>query len=224
MKIVRLQIPGNFLKHVGFAQLFEELEFVEILNAFQYDQRHFFSLQRIRFKIDIGENIDTYIEQLQAEKFQLLEHRGKEIICILDQTRSSGFFPIVDSGPWAFLFPIQISNQVLLINIISHADYVETLFKILSRLSDDYEIIGMTDLNDIKDNKENYWHSLVPFPKFTQKQEEIVSFAAKQGYFKSPKKISGKVIGEHFGITESAVNKHLRNASNTSMEYFFGKY
>ncbi|KKL09535.1 hypothetical protein LCGC14_2564880, partial [marine sediment metagenome] len=50
MKIIRLQIPGNFLEHIGFAELFQELEFVEILNAFQYDQNHFFSLQKIRFK------------------------------------------------------------------------------------------------------------------------------------------------------------------------------
>ena len=49
MKIVRLQIPGNFLEQIGFGSLFDELEFVEILNAFQYDQRHFFALQRIRY-------------------------------------------------------------------------------------------------------------------------------------------------------------------------------
>ena len=48
MKIIRLQIMGNFLEYIGFAELFQELEFVEILNAFQYDQTHFFALQKIR--------------------------------------------------------------------------------------------------------------------------------------------------------------------------------
>ena len=31
-------------------------------------------------------------------------------------------------------------------------------------------------------------------------------------------------ISEKFGISESAVNKHLRNATNLAMDYFFGKY
>ncbi len=62
MKIVRLQIPGNFLEYVGFSDLFQDLEFIEILNAFQYDQNHFFALQRIRFKPNIIKDLDKYIK------------------------------------------------------------------------------------------------------------------------------------------------------------------
>ena len=187
MKVIRLQIPGNFLRHVGFAELFEELEFVESL--------------------------------------QLLEHWVNEIIGIIDQKRSAGFFPIIDSGPWAFLFPIHVSSKVLLINIISRTEYVDNLFKILSKLTQNkYKIIGMTDINDIKNSEAEVWQSLIPFPNFTPKQEEIVKFAAKNGYFTAPKKITAKKISEKFGISESAVNKHLRNATNLAMDYFFGKY
>jgi predicted DNA binding protein len=226
MKVIRLQIPGNFLKHIGFEKLFKELEFVEILNAFQYDQKHFFSLQRIKFKGKIEKDLSKYIEDLfSAESFQLLERRGDEIIGIIDQNRSAGFFPIIDSGPWAFLFPIHVSSKVLLINIISQKDYVDNLFKILTKLTkNNYKIIGMTDINDIKNSKADIWQSLIPFPKFTPKQEEIVKYATKNGFFTSPKKISAKDLSLKFDISESAVNKHLRKATNLAMGYFFGKY
>ena len=35
MKIIRLQIPGNFLEHVGFTDLFQHLEFIEILKELE---------------------------------------------------------------------------------------------------------------------------------------------------------------------------------------------
>jgi predicted DNA binding protein len=89
---------------------------------------------------------------------------------------------------------------------------------------DNYKIIGMTDINDIKNSEAEVWQSLIPFPNFTPKQEEIVKFAAKNGYFTTPKKISAKKIALKFEISESAVNKHLRNATNLAMDYFFGKY
>ena len=99
MKIIRLQIPGNFLEYIGFGNLFQELEFVEILNAFQYDQKHFFALQKIRFKPKYILDLDMYIkENFKPESFQLLDLKGNEILCIIDQSRSAGFFPIIDSN------------------------------------------------------------------------------------------------------------------------------
>ena len=119
MKIIRLQIPGNFLEHVGFADLFQHLEFIEILNAFQYDQNHFFALQRIKFKPNLIKNLDNYIKKkFNPQSFQLLNQTTDEIICIMDQNKTSGFFPILDSGPWACLFPINVYQEVILINII----------------------------------------------------------------------------------------------------------
>jgi len=225
MKIIRLQIPGNFLQQVGFAELFEELEFVEILNAFQYDQEHFFALQRIKFKNFQDKNIFEYIDKhFKPETFQLLERKGNEILCVIYQSRPTGFFPIVNPGPWAFIFPIHVSKEVLLINIIAHSAYVKTLFKTLSGLTENYTIIAINDIDEIKNSESNIWESIIPFPNFTKAQEEIVKFAAKNGYFNSPKRISAKRIANHFKITESAINKHIRNATNLAMEYFFGKY
>jgi len=225
MKIIRLQIPGNFLEQIGFGNLFQELEFVEILNAFQYDQKHFFALQKISFKPKSAINLDKYIkENFKPESFQLLDQKNNEILCIIDQSRSSGFFPIIDSGPWAFLFPIHVSKDVVLINIISQNYYVNKLFKILSSFTENYKIVGMSDLNDIHEFDEIIWRTTIPYPKFTKRQQEIASYAVKQGFFESPKKVSARSIARNFAISESAVNKHLRNVNNLAMEYFFGKF
>jgi len=224
MKVVRLQIPGNFLKYVGFSQLFEELEFVEILNAFQYDQKHFFALQRIKFKSKAIVNLDKFIKtNFQPESFQLLNRTNNEILCIMNQNKASGFFPIVDSGPWAFLFPIHISKDVLLINIISQNEYVDRLFKILSSFTENYKIVGLTDLNEVNQFDDTILSTAIPFPNFTKRQREISRYAALNGYFKSPKSITAKKLAEHFGISEKTVNKHLKTAKNLAMEYFFGK-
>jgi hypothetical protein len=225
MKIIRLQIPGNFLEHVGFAELFEELEFVEILNAFQYDQNHFFALQKIRFKPNNKLNLEDYInQQFKPQSFQLLSKFKNEIICIMNQNKTSGFFPIVDSGPWAFLFPIHISHDVLLINIISQEEYLTRLYKILESFTQNYKIISTVDLDKLDQYDDNIWRSAIPYPRFTKRQIDIATFAAKNGYFKSPKEISAMYIAEYFHISESAVNRHLKNARDTAMEYFFGSF
>jgi predicted DNA binding protein len=63
----------------------------------------------------------------------------------------------------------------------------------------------------------------MPTPAFTTKQREIASFDSQHVYFKSPKQVSAKAISEHFGITESAVNYHLKNAEDLAMAFFFGE-
>ena len=225
MKIIRLQIPGNFLEHVGFADLFQYLEFIEILNAFQYDQNHFFALQRIKFKPNIIKELDKYIKkQFNPQSFQLLNQTRDEIICIMNQNKTSGFFPIVDSGPWAFLFPIHISQEVLLINIISQTEYINKLFDVISSFTEKYEIVGMTDLDKLDEVDQTIWRSAIPFPNFTKRQQEVAAYAAKEGFFKTPKKISAVEIATHFGISESAVNRLLKTAKNLAMEYFFGTF
>ena len=225
MKIIRLQIPGNFLEHVGFADLFTKLQFIEILNAFQYDQNHFFALQRIKFKPNLIKNLDNYIKKkFNPQSFQLLNQSKDEIICIMNQNKTSGFFPIVDSGPWAFLFPIHVSQEVLLINIISQNEYVNKLFDVINSFTENYEILGMTDLDKIDAIDQTIWRSTIPFPNFTKRQQEVAAYAAKRGFFKTPKKTSAAQIANHFGISESAVNRLLKTAKNLAMEYFFGTF
>jgi predicted DNA binding protein len=140
------------------------------------------------------------------------------------QSNSSGFFPIIESGPWAFLFPIHASREFILLNIISREDYIPNLYKTLKKFTESYEIIGIKDINELKSVNQILNQNYLPYPNFTKRQNEVASYAARNGYFKSPKEISAREIAENFNITISAVNNHLRNAENKAMEYFFGKY
>jgi len=225
MKVIRLQIPGNLLKLIGFAEIFEELKSVEILKAFQYDQNQFFSLQKIRFKSDSMKNLpDEIKEKFNPKNIQILDIKKDEILCIMYQNKASGFFPIIESGPWAFIFPIYASREVLLVNFISHEDYVSNLFETLAKFTDNYEILGISDVKDVKKIDDIIGKYSIPFPNFTEKQREIAQFATERGFFESPKTISAKEIGRYFNISGSAVNKHLRNVRRKAMEYFFGKF
>jgi predicted DNA binding protein len=225
MKVIRLQIPGNLLKLVGFAEMFEELKSVEILKAFQYDQNQFFSLQKIRFKPDTMKNIsDDIKEKFNPKNIQILDIKRDEILCIMYQNKASGFFPIIESGPWAFIFPIYASREVLLVNFISHDDYVANLFETLAKFTDNYKILGISNVKDAKKIDDIIGKYSIPFPEFTKKQREIAQYATEHGFFESPKQISAKEIGVNFSISASAVNKHLRKVRRKAMEYFFGRY
>jgi DNA-binding CsgD family transcriptional regulator len=225
MKIIRLQIPGEFLKYIGFAELFNELEWVKILKAFQYGQKQFFSLQHIKFKPQAMKNLSDEIKsKFNPEKIQILEVREDELFCIMYQSKSSGFFPVIESGPWAFLFPIHASREVCLVNIISLESYIPNLLKTLSRLTPSYELIGIMDINEIQSVNQILDQYSLPYPYFTKRQREIATYAAKKGFFNSPKKISAKEIAKKFDISVSAVNSHLRKAENTAMKFFFGKF
>jgi len=223
MKIIRLQIPGTLLKYAGFAELFNELKWVKILKAFRYEQNQFFSLQQIKFKPESMTNLSNEIKfKFNPDTIQILEIKGDEIVCIMFQNNPAGFFPIIETpGPWAFLFPIHASREFILLNIISREDYIPNLFETLSKYTDSYELVAIEDLKRLDQIlNQNY----LPFPDFTKRQNEVASYAAKHGYFNSPKEITAREIGEYFDISITAVNNHLRTAEQKAMKYFFGKY
>ncbi|MHA1723466.1 MAG: helix-turn-helix domain-containing protein [Promethearchaeota archaeon] len=225
MKAIRLQLPGNFLKHLGFMEVFQDIEWIEILQAFQYDSTHLFSIQRMKFSHPINEPMEMFIQtRFNPEFFQVLNATGEELTCILNQIRSSGFYPIIESGPWAFRFPIYASREKILLSMIVQKEYLPKLHEILMSFTSSYEILASMDLDKIEDIKDFFGNYFLPFPNFTKKQRELASYAAQHGYFQTPKKISAKDIAKKFNISVTAVNKHMNNIKNIAMEYFFGKY
>ncbi|MHA1804707.1 MAG: helix-turn-helix domain-containing protein [Promethearchaeota archaeon] len=224
MKAIRLQLPGNFLKYLGFHDIFQDIEWIEILQAFQYDSTHLFSIQRMKFMHSINDPLDVFIQTKFNPKFyQVLNVMEDEMTCILNQTRSSGFFPIIESGPWAFRFPIHVSKEKILLSMIVQEEYLPKLYEILMSFTNTYEILASTDLDKIEDIKDFFGAYFLPFPNFTRRQRELATYAAEKGYFQSPKKISAKDIAKKFNISVTAVNKHMNNIKNIAMEYFFGK-
>ncbi|MHA1731768.1 MAG: helix-turn-helix domain-containing protein [Promethearchaeota archaeon] len=203
--------------------MLEDLERLEILNAYQYDQKNFFSMQRIKFKPGMIKELERIVKYtFKAHYFQLLEQVGDEIVCIIKQRRTAGFWPMLEMGPWAFLFPLVVDPEFILINVLAEEDFVYKLYEFLDEYKASYRIVGTSSVNTIsKINKEAGAFSL-PAPGFTDRQRDIASYAAKHGFFEEPKKITARQIADHFGISESAVNNNLRKAQHLAMKYFFG--
>ncbi len=134
----------------------------------------------------------------------------------MKQKRDTGFFPMFGQGPWAILFPITVSVKEIRLNLLAEEEYLGKLYESLQKFTSDYTVVGIKTVEDVKDLGD------LPSPVLTSKQRDIVEYAAEHGYFESPKKISADELAEHFGISASAVNMHLKNTENIVMKYFFG--
>ncbi len=220
IKILRLRIGRELLEKIGLTGGLEDLVSVEIRDAYQYDQKNFFSLQRIRFKPGRIASMDTILrEKMEAEYYEVLHKQGDELFCIIKQSREKGFFPKFALGPWAILSPFTVDENNLHLNVPAETEFLQRLIDALEKITQDYQIISKNvNLKEL----EEIGQFRMPSPNFTPKQSEIATYAGKHGYFESPKKITAKAIAEHFGITESAVNMHLKNAENLAMKLFFG--
>jgi len=222
LKIIRFSEPRQALEKFGFMDMLADFDRVELLNAYQYNTHSLFSLQRIRFKPNRIADLDKiFREKLNVEYYELLSQLDDEILCILKQKRDIGFFNIMGQGPWAFLFPITVREDVVQFQLLAEEQYLASIFKTFSKFTDSWKVTYMSNVVGMKD-LDQFGQFRMPVPSFTAKQRDIATYAAQNGYFKSPKQISGKTIAEHFGITESAVNMHLKNAENLAMTFFFG--
>jgi len=207
--------------------MLDDIERVEILQAYQYDQQNFFSLQRILFKPGAMVNLETIVKKkFGGYYFQILETINEnEIMCIMKQKRTQGFWPLLEAGPWAFIFPIYVDRDKILLSVIAEEEYATKLKAIISKFALDYKIIAQNKIdtmNKFEDVVSQLHKTTGPYPNFTNRQREIANYAAKHGFFESPKKISAEELADYFKISVSAVNELLRKAENIAMTYFFG--
>jgi hypothetical protein len=222
MKIVRLEISSRYLIDYGF-DIFDEIVRFEVQNGYQYDENNFFALGKIWFSPNRGEDYYNIIQaKFQPQFFQLLEKKGDEITCILKLNRKEGFFPMLEAGPWALQFPITVDKDTVLLNLLAEENYVQQLYDSMANDSDSIKVVASINVDNPSTMLSEKGGFIAPIPDFTTRQRKIASFAAKQGYFEHPKKISAKVLAAHFQISESAVNMHLKAAENLAMKYFFG--
>jgi predicted DNA binding protein len=223
LKIIRFSESRQFAEKSGLTDLLVDFDQVEILNVYQYDTNSIFSLDRFRFKPNrIGDLDKIFRQKLNAEYYEVLSQQNDEILCILKQRRGTGFFNILGQGPAALLCPIIVREDVVQLQILAEEHYLTGIFENLSKFSDAWKVTHISNVEGMKD-LDQFGHFKTPTPNFTAKQREIATYAAQHGYFKSPKQISGQSIADQFGITESAVNMHLKNAENLAMTFFFGE-
>ncbi len=233
LKIVRFEMSREFVAQFPIAEMLTDVARVEILNAYQYESKSIFSLQRFRFKPNRNAPLDKILkDKLKVEYYELLDHQGDEVLCILKQKRDTGLFSIFGQGPWAVLFPINVWEDVVQCQVLAEEQYLSSIYEILSKSlelyraglsnpTDAYQIISVNNIDGTKD-LDKFGQFQTPRPNFTAKQKDVATYAAHHGYFESPKRTTGKAIAEHFGLTVSAANIRLKNAENLAMKYFFG--
>ena len=213
-----MRISSEFLDFIGLSNLFDDIERIEILQAYQFDQTNFFSLQKITIKIGALSRINDIINKTfnaNAKSFELIEQKDNEITCIMQQSRKEGFWPLFfEPFQWGFIPPISVDKESILITIITQN--VQKLHKEISKVTQNYDILAQSDVKTISQNR-----LLIPYPKFTKRQKEIAVFAVRNGYFDSPKKINAESIAKKFKRHVSTINEHLRNATRLALEYFF---
>jgi len=212
---------------MGFS-LFENLDYMEIMNVWQYSQTSFFSIQKLVFKKEFQfllDDVDSLKEKMHATYLQILHRKNNEIICILKQFRDSGFWPIILPGAWALIPPITVDSEYILLTLVAPKEYVQELFRMVKMFTDDYTVLAVERMDDVDRIEELLGVKNVPRPNLslTDRQREVASYAVRNGFYNSPKRITAQAIADNQGISVSAVNEHLRKVERAVMDYFFGE-
>src|SRR4030042_465134 len=222
LKIISVTLQKEAIEKYGLKELLTDVNSVEILNAYQYDDDSLFSLQRISFKPQRIADFDKiFKEKLTTEYYEILNHHNEEILCILKQRRDTGFFRLLGPGPAALIFPLIVREDGIHCHILAEEQYLTNIYETLSKITESWKINNISKIERLKDF-DQFDPLQMLTPNFTARQRDIVAYAAQNGYFKSPKQISGKKIAEHFGISVSAVNMHLKKAEDIAINFFFG--
>ena len=221
MKIVKLQYPVENIFSLNLLKSFSGIKLIEVLDIYHYNRLNFSILERITFKesdVDFKKIIN---EVMQPDTFHIIEKDGNVVLCLMTMKRNKGFWPKIISGNWVINPPIIIDEKFLKITIITR-DKFEEVYKKWSQLIDKIEVVAIQNVPEEFDlQKQQILRHSQPYPRFPLKQFEIATYATRNGYYTSPKKISAEEIASHFSISISAVNEHLRKAEKTVMHYFF---
>jgi predicted DNA binding protein len=213
---MKIKLSSDFLKLFEFDELLSTIKYLEITQIYQYDLYTFFSLQRVILKSNAIDSFKAMMSKIsKVELFQIIEQKGNEVICVLKQKITQGFWPeIMRKENFAIIPPIQMDPEYIKATIIiseTIADQLENVAKLIKT----FEILVNTNVQSQHDV------SAQPLPHYTERQREIATYAMRQGFYESPKKISAEQIAEHFKISVSAMNEHLRKAERIAMAYFF---
>ena len=216
MRILKIKIPSKTILEFGLPNFFEVVEYIEILQIYEYDSNNFFAMNKIIFKEGkIGE-LDKHLRKLFfAQSYKILERKSNEILCIMKQRNDSGFWPAFLSKSFALIPPLVFDPEVIIFGVIAKDEELSTLLF-------EHEIFKSMQLLSVSKVDEFIMNPMIAMPRLTNRQKEIMTYATRNGYFKIPKQISTKKIAENFQVSSSAILNHIQKAERSIMEYFFG--
>ena len=224
MQIVKIKYSSDNLKDLKLLNFHPSIKFIEVLEIFQYHRMRFFILERITLKDHVIDVEEVIKKAYDPTLFQIIEQKGNEVLCILKLRRDSGFWPKDLSGNWTIIPPIIIDEQFVYETLLIR-DNFEEVFQNYSKFLKGLEILAFNKIQDINEQLDYQTQQILgniqPIPHFSERQREIALYAARHGYYQTPKKIKADALAEKFNISVSALNTHLRKAEQTAMRYFF---
>ncbi len=224
MQIVRIKYSVEDVLSLKLLGSLSSIKLIEVLETFQYHRFRFFTLNKITFEDNVPDIEKVVYDVFQPAFFQIIERKGNEILCLMKRHKDKGFWPKRISGNWTLIPPIIIDKKYVKETLLVRENFDE-IFKNYSKFLKDIEIIAINNIQNVSDRPDFQENQILrnvqPYPYFPYKQHEIALYAARHGYYESPKKIKAKKLAEKFDISISAVNEHLRKAERTAMQYFF---
>ena len=215
MRLLKIKIPSKTILDFGLPNYFDVIEYIEVLQIYEYDSNNFFALNKIIFKKGKINELDKILRELFfAQSYKILEKKSDEILCIMKQRNTSGFWPAFLSKSFALIPPIVFDADAVVIGVIAKDDELTSVLN--------HEIFKSMELLSVSNVDETIVNPMNTMPRLTNRQKQIMIFATRKGYFKIPKQISTQKISEHFQVSPSAILNHIQKAERSIMEYFFG--
>ena len=216
MRILKIKIPSKTILDFGLPNYFDVVEYIEVLQIYEYDSNNFFAMNKIIFKEGKIDELDKFLGELFfAQSYKILEKKSNEILVIMKQRNNSGFWPAFLSKSFALIPPIVFDPDAVIFGVIAKE---EELNSVLTQ----HELFKSMQLLSVSNIDETIANSMNIMPKLTNKQKKIMIFATRNGYFQIPKQISTDKIADHFQVTNSAILNHIQKAERSIMEFFFG--
>jgi len=217
MRVLKITIPTKTLEDFGLPDYFKSMDFIEVLQIYQYDRNNFFALHKILFKPGMIDALDQQLKEFfHAQTFQVLETRGNEVLCIMKQRNTAGFWPALLSGSWALIPPITIDSELVLFSVIAKEDAKLNIILNQLKMFKSIKVLAISKVDEMTSSTPS------AMPRLTNRQREILAFATRHGYFEMPKQVSTKQIADNFDISPSAVINHVQKAEKAIMKFLFG--
>ena len=119
MRILKIRVPSRTVLELGLPNFFDVVDYIEILQIYEYDSQNFFAMYKIIFKKGKLDYLDKHLPQLFfAQSYQILEKKSNEILCIMKQRNDSGFWPAFLSNSFALIPPLIFDPESIIFGVI----------------------------------------------------------------------------------------------------------
>jgi predicted DNA binding protein len=215
LKQITLRISKEFLKFVGFYDLFKYVERMEVVHIYRYDDNNMFAIQKFKFLSPEFKPEDLVgVEGLGITYVEMLAQKEGEFVCLVKTHKKNRIHDLLIDPNIGFEMPMVFTQDNIVISIIADEKRLKSTIEQVGKhiTEDSFKILSISPVRP----EINSIYSIL-----TAKQLEILKEALKKGYYEIPRGVSAKELAEAFDISVSALNEHLRKAERKILYTIF---